>query len=372
MSRKFDRTELPALETALPVTPAPGDNKLRHAVRELRALAERLRTDENLPFYSMRVLAKHLQLPLRTVALAIEQLEAEGLLLRLRGSHTKLLGKNAQTMQKIAGVIGMPVWIFGMRHFIYRRHIALLMGDALWQHAISIDTILYWEYEDLDQDFIDRLLRHRIDMILWFQPLRHNLEAINQLKDRGVRSLIIGDQEMPNMPAQILIDWEPAYKTVLPHWKQTHGIRKIILVEGTRHTTPRLRFFEEVASRHGIVCVRQQSSPELAGQLAGAKPLPISTAIALFDDHASTEFSLRNPEAFLKLAERHRILFARDVPSIPFCPPDSLSCERLAYPVREIVDSTSEMVMAWRAGTEIPPIRLTGMVTLDWRNPSWM
>jgi len=373
MSRKFDRSSLPPLTEVLQTSPAPDRNNLRHAIRELRELALKLRGKENLPFYSMRELSTQMGVPLRTIAIAIENLEAEGLLLRLRGSHTKLLGVNAQPLKPISGVIGMPVCIFGLRHFIYRRHLTRLLGDALWQKAISTDTILYWEYEDLDHEFIERLLRHRIDLNVWFQPLRQNLDAIAYLKDRGVRSVVIGDLEITNPAPDIAIDWQPAYERVLTCWKNERGIRRIVLVEGERNTAARGRFFEGIAATYGMKCSRRQSSPELAGEIARQTPLPADTAIALFDDHASTDFSLRDPDAFLNLADRHRILFARDVPSIPFAAAGSFSCERLAYPTKEIIDAVSSIVLARRSRTADPaPLRFAGLHTLDYRTPDWM
>lgn len=373
MSRKFDRTTLPPLRDVLKPSPSSDDNNLRRAIREIRQVALALRSEQNLPFYSMRELATCIGVPLRTIAIAFEHLESEGLLLRLRGSHTKLLGHSSQPLKKLAGVVGMPVWIFGLRHFIYRRTLARALGDALWNHSISIDTILYWEYEDLDHTFIERLLHHHIDAAVWFQPFRHNLEAIGHLKDRGVRSLVISDQEIPNLSAHVVIDWQPAYEQVLAFWKKNHGIRKAILVEGPPHTAPRLRLFEELASRHGIACSRHKSSPELPGQLARGKPLAGGTAIALFDDHASTEFSMRDPEAFLQLADRHRILFAREIPSIPFAAPGRFPCERLCYPVQEIVKAASEIVLSWRAGEADPrPQKLLGLASLDFRTGQWM
>ncbi len=374
MSREFDRSALPPLAKVLrPPAAKPGENGYAHAVQKVRKVAKDLRREDSLPFYSMRALASALGISLRTTALVFEQLEREGLLVRLRGSHTRLTGTAPRPLKPVAGVIGLPVWLYGLRHFMFRRTFARALGDTLWPHALSVDTILYWETEDKSPDFADRLLRHHMDMAVWFQPQRHNHDAIGFLKDHGVPSLIISDREnTPGLPAHIEIDWEPAYEQVLTHWKTRHHIHRVITVEGAPATTPRLRLFETLARNHGIACERRKSSPRLAGELVADPQLTTDTAIGLFDEYASTEFPLRDPNAFLQLVDRHRVLFARELPSLPFVGPKRINCECLLYPMDAIVRHAADILLAWRSGIEKPKvITLAGEAKLDHVNYSW-
>lgn len=374
MARQFDRSALPPLSKAFrPRALVSDENGQARAVREVRRLAESLRREGSLPFYSMRALATALGVSLRTMALAFEQLEREGLLVRLRGSHTRLMGTAARPLRPVAGVVGMPVWLYGLRHFMYRRTFAHGLGDTLWPHALTVDTILYWENEDRSPDFADRLLRHHMDMAVWFQPQRHNQDAIGFLKDHGVPCLIISDRENPcGLPARIEIDWEPAYGQVLRDWKTRRGVRRVILVEGDPETAPRLRFFDSIARRHGLACERRKSSHKLAGELAGDTGLGPDTAIALFDDYASTQFPLRDPNAFLHLVDRHRLLFAREFPSLPFVGPKRFNCDCLLYPMDAIVRTAADMLLAWRSGLDKPGVvTITGEVRMNVDNPAW-
>jgi hypothetical protein len=70
----------------------------------------------------------------------------------------------------------------------------------------------------------------------------------------------------------------------------------------------------------------------------------------LLDQYGPLEFTLRDPATFMKIARRHRMLFARDCPNIPYSVPAGLSIERLTHPTRQIVNETAALLSRWRAG----------------------
>src|SRR5207253_9811752 len=90
------------------------DNKQRILLHELRKAAKRLRKRKSQPFYSMREIAYHFKAPLRTVAIAYQTLESEGLFNRIRSSQTLLVGSADSTQHLVRGVVGIPIWLHAM------------------------------------------------------------------------------------------------------------------------------------------------------------------------------------------------------------------------------------------------------------------
>lgn len=375
MSRKFERPSLPPLAKVLKSFRgfAKEDNKRGRVLERLRKIVAELRRPENFPFYSMREMAAGLAVPLRTVAIAYQKLESEGLLLRLRGSHTQLLGFDHGSQTKIAGAVGLMLSIYSFRHYVHHRAFARQTGDALWKQSVIIDNVFFWDGEDSQSDFSDRLLRHHFDFAVWFQPLTHNRECILLLRDRGIRTLAISDAELHVVPAEIQIKWDQAYLKVLRHWKLKYQIEKIALPEEGQRTPARQQYFEAIARSEGLECLRFPSTPDIATRLAKPGALPNRCAIALLDEMGTVEFCLRDPQAFQFLAKHHRILFGRDLPSIPFAAPNHLHVERLVFPMEKIMHSCSDILTKWRAGEfESPPVVLAGIAELNHTHRRWM
>lgn len=352
MSRKFDRASLPALQAAGGNFSgfADGDNKLRMVVIMLRKLIEKVRQDENTAFYSMREMAEFWGVPLRTVALAFEELESEGLLLRFRGSHTKVLGQKDASISHASGVVGIPVWLGGVSHYEHRRRFVRALGESLWKNRLVTDVVFYWHSEDFSSDFVKRLLHHQLDYMVWFQPFRRHLNIIESLRDHGIRTVSICDEELRFMPGQIGMNWKPAYSKILQHWAGPGKIRTIAIVEPPAYLASRLHPFEREAARHGLECLRLKSSGDIFRHSASLRARKSDVAYAFLDQYGPLEFVLRDPAAFIKSALRHRILFARDCPTIPFAVPEELRIDRITHPTRDIIEEVAGRLAQWRGG----------------------
>lgn len=353
MSRQYHRSSLPPLRDVLVGFSgfSARDNKLGLVIDLLRDVCRQVRSVESVPFYSMREIAGMLKVPLRTIAVAFEKLESEGLLLRLRGSHTKLLGTKHSALSEVSGVVGFPMWTTGFVHFRYRQDFLRRTSDLLWKHYLVPDFVLHWEREDFSNEFIDRILRHRLDYLVWLQPLNLNKNVIETLRDHGIRSVLISNMELRFLPSNFTLDWVSAYARVCKYWRDHCKVKKIAVVEDPLSLTrANWETFIRVAEADGFECIRLKGTSDLSLRLAGPEKLSPETAIAFPAQSAATRFVLRDQKAFISLALRHRILFARDCPIISYVLPRNLTVERLVLPVEQLSTQVAELLLKWRAG----------------------
>jgi predicted TIM-barrel fold metal-dependent hydrolase len=352
VSRQFDRSPLPPLRNVLKEFSgfSRDQNKLRRIIEILRGVILELRQKKNVPFYSMREVAAFVELPLRTVAMAFQQLEADGLLLRIRGSHTKILGLENASISHVSGVVGIPVWLGGISYYEHRRRYFRTLAEALWKNQLANDIVFSWDYEDFSNAFIDRLRRHQFDYLVWFQPFSSHRNVIESMKDQGIRSVIISDVELSFMPTHIHVDWCRAYREILQVWKEKHRINQIGLVEPPPQMLKRIGVFETEAKKIGIDCIYLKQALDI---FAHSKKVKQSnrTAFVLLDQVAPLQVIFRDPAEFIKTALRHRILFGRDCPNIPFRVPASLSVDRIVHPITEIVEHVAHTIADWRMGS---------------------
>jgi DNA-binding transcriptional MocR family regulator len=113
MVRKQVIHALPSLQEYVDAFHAldPQTNRQAAILTLLRKAAEKMQGDGSRAFYSMRQITSLFQLPLRTVAIAYEQLEKEGLLNRMRGSQTILEGCSASPRDPVRAIVGLPIWL---------------------------------------------------------------------------------------------------------------------------------------------------------------------------------------------------------------------------------------------------------------------
>jgi len=365
---------LPPLPDVLERLPPPEQgNRLDRTFETIRQVALACRVEESRPFYSMRDFERTLGVPLRTVALAYKRLEAEGMILRLRGSHTRLLGQTARPTASIISVIGWLENIFILRHYLWRRSFTRSIGDLLRKHHFTTDLLLHWEYEDREYDLVDRVLLHLPDAAVWFHPFRPTRETIATLRDHGIRNLIVSDKEVPGIEADIIINWDPAYRQTLDYWQRKHGIRQVVMLEGNPHAAHRIRRFEALAHEYGMECLHFPPERQVAGRLLASPALRQPSGIVLLDEWAAVDFSLREPAAYLALIRRHRILYGRELPSISFLEPKSYRFEVLRYPILLLQEAIRNRLLQWHTGDlQAGPVELEATLDANWTHQMWM
>ncbi len=217
---------LPSLAAEIKRLPATA-NHSQHLYDRLRAALTAAQGAQAQPFYSVRALATACGLHPSTVTDLYGRLEADGLLVRVRGSRTMVAPRRRHS----AGhqVIAVPLWIPGFIHIPDWRLFFLVLQDEFSRHGAVADFIFYRQGEEVDAGFVRRIKAHRPDLVFWHEP--HPLadkQALLRLADAGLP--VIATRDRPLLPALpgYWIDREPALEKGLRDWLAA-GIRRVAL-----------------------------------------------------------------------------------------------------------------------------------------------
>ncbi len=320
MARPPVKTSLPPLSDCLPdFKRLPPHADKRNTIAEvLRPVVVRYRQQRSFTFYPAREIADFFGVSLQTATLAMGVLEKEGLLRRIRGSHTIVTGIHDITRVKLRAVAGFPLgWIEDKYSYAHRR-LSRELGDELWKHNISLDTIPYMEIGGHLPDFTERIHRHGINFAVWMTPLTHVRKTFLHLEDQGVRNLVIDlNTQTAGFKTQVVIDMVSAYETVALRWRDS-GITRVLVIEPSDYRRERIKTFVQIFKRHGFACEVLKSSPWLASEIEATHRKGPKIGIALLDERATAEFTFYEPAAFVALARRHRLLYGNNYPEVPF------------------------------------------------------
>lgn len=355
-----NHSSLPPLEKTLPFFRGLETNrpKLDQVAELLRQVVAENRTTHNVRFYSTRDIARFFNISQNTSAMSVQRLEADGLLRRIRGSQTVMLGKKVITRSRIRAVAGLLSWVFAQRFSEAQGDLTRVLAEELWPHHIALDIIPHYDLGDNRPDLNDRLKKHALDFTIWPFPFNHHKEHLPFLQDRGIRNLVIGVNEVrsPFQP-QILVDYRTTYEQALRYWRNEHGIRRVLLIR-PREFTPRRRIdlFAKIAAEQKMDCHVETSAYGLPAEILAREKRKVG--IALLDEHATAEFTFYHPAAFEELARRHRILFGNGSINVPFVPHGDLRVERIFVPIthggsnspRPLAPTISHVLTKWCDG----------------------
>jgi|GEM_PF-1991489 len=360
MPRYPGQSSLPPLETTLPGFQRlePDRPKVGQVSDSLREVVMAYRTAHNLIFYASRDIARFFHVSQNTAALAVERLEQEGLLRRIRGSQTLMLGCRIITRTRIRAVAVLMSWVFAQRFSSFQINLNRTLAQALWPRQIALNIVPYYDLNAGEPD-IDAVLRqHRIDFAIWPFPFPHHKEPMLALGDRGVRNLVIG-VEGASLPFQpdILIDLRTPYGQLLQYWREEHGIRRVVIVS-PREFAPRqqIALFAKMAREAGFDARLEPSTERLPGEILSREKEKVG--IVLLDEHAAVEFTFYDPPAFTRLLERHRILYGQAGLHVPFVVGGKYRVERIFIPLRwghsieemPVVPAITERLAQWSYG----------------------
>lgn len=361
MSRYPTKASLPPLEEVLPEFTGLGTDtaKLRQMVGLLAKVIQAHRATRNLTFYSTREIARFFKTSQNTASLAVKQLESDGLVRRLRGSHTVMLGAKIVTRSKIRAVVGLMQWSFAQRFSETHSQLALRLAEHLWPHQIALEIIPHYDIGDNRPDMDDMLKRHAIDFAIWPFPFGHHRDNLLRLQDRGTRNLVIGmDAESSPVPPTIIVETLPAYRELLLDWRETHGINRVLVIN-PREFTPRGRIetFCALAKKMGFDCELLANTYTLPGELVTRETG--RAGIALLDEHSTAEFTFYDPPAFNALVKRHRILMGNGSILVPFVPHGESRVDRIFVPIAQeplpgvraqLIPAITETMVDWCNG----------------------
>ncbi|MGB8353418.1 MAG: hypothetical protein WCD79_05995 [Chthoniobacteraceae bacterium] len=319
MSRKAIPRSLPPLTKVFSnfVGFSEDNNKQRLLLDELRKAARRLKKPKSQPFYSMREVAGFFQTPLRTVAIAYETLEKEGLFNRVRSSQTQLIGSTDSTQNIVRGVVGIPIWLLSIVISPYTRVLHTGLEERLRKKGFVADLIFFRTGEDYEPDFADRLLRHNLNTLIWHTPHPLSSQVLLAVRDHGVRCIIMQPMEAQgsNIQPNYLMNWDPAYQALARSWQQS-GIRRVFIPKPIYLPAQRaLKNFVKLLDDSGMEV--QQTEANAATLLEKTRNNK-SSVVAFLDQQGADVLCNENPSTIEHILKIARVAFCRGPIRLPY------------------------------------------------------
>lgn len=318
MSRKSIPRSLPPPSEVFSRSELSDDcNKQSVVLEELRKAAKRLRKRKSQPFYSMRDITSYFKVSLRTVARVYETLDREGVLKRLRGAQTLLIGNADSTQRLVRGVIGFPVWLHAMVVSPFARALLAELLERMRQNGFVVDIIFFRTNEDCEPDFGKRLLQHNLNAIIWHTPHPLASDVRLFLQDHGVRQITIQLKEstMSMFPPDYLLDWQPAYQAMAKTW-HNEGIREVFIPTPVYLPSQQaIKSFCKLLNESGIETrLVEGNASALLENVRGQH----SKAVAFMDQQGADSLCNKSPGIMEEISFNARLAFCRGMIRIPY------------------------------------------------------
>jgi hypothetical protein len=319
MARKLVERSLPALEKLFSdFHGLPKKAHQLHLVTEhMHSAARRLRKTNDQPFYSMREASQFLLAPLRTVALAYQQLENQGLIVRVRGSRTILLGKVRRPHRAAQCVVSVPIAHVSVINSVFTRSFCYRISEELSRHNFVANLFFFKAAEASSTQFAARL-KKQADIAIWLFPDRCLKETILMVRDHGVQNVILRPIEDPFLPADYLMDWTTAYQKVIRGWKED-GIRYVVVAKASKPCfQPVVDSFLHLLREGDCTFMLAEPNPvDLCDKVEQALKTNNGVACALLEHGITQQMCNYESAAMARLTTRCRVLFGRGVVQVP-------------------------------------------------------
>ncbi|MGE9290007.1 MAG: hypothetical protein ACQKBT_03395 [Puniceicoccales bacterium] len=321
MARKEVERSLPDLDTLFGAFPGFNPKVSRQATlaRELRRAAESLRKEDACPFYAMRAIGEYFNVPIRTVSMAYEELELEGILNRIRGSKTMLAGRTQSPRKPVRALIGIPVWFHALIVSPYCRNLNWELEERLRSYGYVADIIFFRGNEINRPEFTDRLLKHNLDYVIWHTPHPKISQVLLSLKDNGVHQVIVQPTDNPislELPTYFQ-NWQSAYVEMATNWYR-NGIRKVLVPEPIYLPSIKaMKQFATTLNTYELEVQFVQATPQELMELALSMPAE-KTAVAFLDQLGADEYCNREPVCLEAILKHCRVGFCRGPLRIPY------------------------------------------------------
>ncbi len=321
MARKQVERSLPPVEKTFVAFAGFDPKTSRQGVilHELRVAAKKLRGTTSRPFYAMRDIAQYFEVPLRTVAVAYEELELEGLLNRIRGSKTLLIGKTISPRKPVRAVVGIPLWLHSIVVSPYTRLLHVELEERLRRCGFVADIIFFRDNERSKPEFAERLLQHKLDFVIWHTPHASDAQVLLFLKDSGVQQILIQTVENPislALPSYFL-NWQVGYQAMMDNWL-AQGIKTVLLPEPAYVRSQKaMHGFASMLTNCGLD-VRFIKGQPVALRNAALKLRGDSTVVAFLDQLGADAFCNEEPVLIEEILKHCRLAFCRGPLRIPY------------------------------------------------------
>ncbi|MBI4472903.1 MAG: GntR family transcriptional regulator, partial [Acidobacteria bacterium] len=222
MARKPISRSLPTLASLHPSFHRfdPRANQSAALLVLLRQTGETVRRERTVPFYPMRAVADFFGVSLGIVARAYERLEAEGLLMLVRGSQTWLQGRKSQPLHAVRGVVGLPVYLPAFLASQDWRALLVALETELRRLHFVADYIFYRAEQEPKPELAERILEHQLDAVIWYVPPPWVHMTLQRLSDAGVRLVLISDGRSQFRHPHYFVEIEHALGDAMRQWRQ--------------------------------------------------------------------------------------------------------------------------------------------------------
>jgi len=290
--------------------------------QEISASARLMRGAKPRVFYSMRSLADYFNVPLRTIALIYQSLEKEGLLNRIRGSQTMLLGNTLLPREAVRGVVGFPMWLQSIAVLPSQRIFVSALEDKLRRAGFVLDVIFLTTKEEQAQpEFALRLLEHRLDVALIYSPYPGSRQNILTLREHNTRVIITQPMEAAtNLPAIIYLEnWQVGYEKMAARWF-AEGIRTVIIASPISHLhyASEADTFCSIMKQAGLETEVKGADPREILKMCRRKNLKNRSAVAFLDTTNSEKVCNREPVLIEEISRVARLAFCRGAIRVPY------------------------------------------------------
>jgi len=306
----------------------------------LRHKAQATRNKKPKEFYSIREVANHFNVPATTVSRVYTQLKAEGLLTTVWGSKTFIVPTCIDNGLRIRGVVGLPASLVSFCTIQQYRNFFSEIRDTLWKFGFATPLLFYEENDAGQPMFAERLLKHKLDIVIWFLPTAKLKQTIARLVDRGIRVITVADSAEEWRGCGYSVDRQPAIRDALSSWRKD-GVRSVTVIQNSRH---RLSGTVTLLEK----CLRDAAMPY---SFANAESLDIDKALGAHahvpsiifpSSDVSVPFAARDPARFARLSDRSRILLldgAIDIPGLDAIPVSTEVVEVDSQPIAKQIVS---------------------------------
>lgn len=210
--------------------------KTDRLLRMLRGLALKQQKDHPQVFLSLREAAKRFGVPVSAMATVYQQLNAEGVLVTIRGSYTMLQKRGILRQFKVRALIGMPVSIWRFQVLQDYRRCFSQLRDELHERGFLTSTIFFEQPAGQPAAVINRFKKEKVDAVIWLLPDTANQETILRLRDSGIRFVGVNITPLAGLECRYQVRRQQAIRTIMRSWRADPEITGVTLVRVSRET----------------------------------------------------------------------------------------------------------------------------------------
>ena len=345
-------------EMSAPTPPKQGVRLSQKSALILRVLRQKARATRNKrpkAFYSIREVASHFEVPTTTVSRIYTQLKAEGLLTTVWGSRTFVAPSRIDNALRMRGVVALPASLVPFCTLEQYRNFFSEIRDALWKFGFAIQPLFYEESDAQLLTFAERLLKHRLDIVIWFLPMANCKETVARLLDHGVRLITVADSARDSREHLYRVDRTRGVREALLNWRKD-GIRFVTVLQDSRcRLSGTLTLLEKCLRETSMAHAFAEPESLHLEEFLAAPPQQVTRGIIFASSELAVPLVTRYPDCFAKLSQQSRILLMDGRIDAPAFSSTRLSSDVLELDTRLIAQTIiSDLVQPTRARSAAP------------------